>query len=468
MAQPVFVRNSLPVALITTLQHILPAVVIVAALVAIASQLNLYFDDALKGLIGVTLLLTMLALRSSTGETPEERFSPAALITGVFVRWSLLCVALIVIGYFSGFGKYVPRRLILPWMLVSPFLASAVLLLLQRIRREVELSITTRRRVAIIGVTDVSLSLAHKLAGFPELNSTVLGFFDDRGHDRLPSLDAFSLIGKLPDVASYCRRENVDVIYISLPIRHVERVMNVLEELKDSTASIYYVPDIFVFDLIQSRTADIRGIPVVAMCETPFYGYRGVVKRIMDVLIAASALIVLAPVMAGIALLVKLTSAGPAIFKQRRYGLDGQEIRVYKFRSMRTTEDGQKITQASQNDPRITGIGRILRKYSLDELPQFFNVLQGRMSVVGPRPHAVAHNEQYRGLIKGYMLRHKVLPGITGLAQVSGCRGETRDLAEMQARVTYDLEYLRRWTPGLDLRILVMTAMQVLRSKKAY
>jgi putative colanic acid biosynthesis UDP-glucose lipid carrier transferase len=176
----------------------------------------------------------------------------------------------------------------------------------------------------------------------------------------------------------------------------------------------------------------------------------------------------LAPLLVVIAVLVKLTSTGPVIFKQRRYGLDGMEIAVYKFRTMRVTEDGEQIRQASRTDTRVTPIGGLLRRSSLDELPQLINVLQGRMSLVGPRPHAVAHNEEYRKLIKGYMVRHKVLPGITGLAQVNGCRGETAKLEEMQARVNYDLEYLRRWTPMLDVKIILLTAVKVFRDDKAY
>jgi len=206
----------------------------------------------------------------------------------------------------------------------------------------------------------------------------------------------------------------------------------------------------------------------VAMCETPFYGYRGVVKRVMDLAIASLALLVLLPLLLLVALLVKLTSPGPVLFRQRRYGLDGDEIRVYKFRTMKVTEDGGEIRQASRDDPRITSIGRVLRRYSIDELPQLLNVLNGTMSLVGPRPHAVAHNEMYRKLIKGYMIRHKVLPGMTGLAQVNGGRGETTKLEDMQARVRFDLEYLRHWTPLLDLKIMVKTALLVLNDRKAY
>jgi len=174
------------------------------------------------------------------------------------------------------------------------------------------------------------------------------------------------------------------------------------------------------------------------------------------------------PVMAAIAVGVKTGSPGPVLFKQRRYGLDGDEIVVYKFRSMTVSEDGAVVTQARKNDARVTRFGAFLRKSSLDELPQFINVLQGRMSIVGPRPHAVAHNEQYRKLIKGYMLRHKVKPGITGWAQVNGLRGETDTLDKMQARVACDIEYLRNWSLMFDLMIILKTVLVVFRDRNAY
>jgi putative colanic acid biosynthesis UDP-glucose lipid carrier transferase len=296
----------------------------------------------------------------------------------------------------------------------------------------------------------------------------VAGFFDDRSMDRLGMETDYKLMGSLSDMSQYVKDNRTDVIFIALPIRHVKRVMNLLDDLRDTTASIYYVPDIFVFDLIQARSGEIHGIPVVAMCETPFYGYRGVAKRLTDISFSTLVLVLLLPLLVVIAIMVKLSSPGPIIFKQRRYGLDGQEIAVYKFRTMQVTEDGAQIRQASKTDGRITRVGGMLRRSSMDELPQLVNVLQGRMSLVGPRPHAVAHNEEYRKLIKGYMVRHKVLPGITGLAQVNGCRGETSKLEEMEARVNYDLDYLRHWSPMLDIKILLLTVVKIFRDDKAY
>jgi putative colanic acid biosynthesis UDP-glucose lipid carrier transferase len=186
------------------------------------------------------------------------------------------------------------------------------------------------------------------------------------------------------------------------------------------------------------------------------------------VTIAIGALIVLSPLLLAIAIAVKRGSPGPVLFRQRRYGLDGREINVYKFRSMTVCENGGLVTQATRNDMRVTPIGKHLRRWSLDELPQLINVLQGTMSIVGPRPHAVAHNEEYRKLIKRYMVRHKVLPGITGLAQVRGCRGETSRVEHMEARVLFDLEYMRRWSPMLDLEIILATAVAVIKTDNAY
>ena len=223
-----------------------------------------------------------------------------------------------------------------------------------------------------------------------------------------------------------------------------------------------------MFDLIQSRTGEILGMPVVAMCETPFSGYRGVIKRLMDLSLSLTTMVVLLPLLLVVCALVKLSSPGPVIFRQRRYGLDGHEMFVYKFRTMTVTEDGDRIRQATRNDLRITPVGRFLRRFSIDELPQLMNVMQGNMSLVGPRPHAVAHNEEYRKLIKGYMVRHKVPPGITGLAQINGCRGETAELEEMRARIEYDLDYLRHWSISLDLKILLKTVVLIFLDRKAY
>jgi len=253
-----------------------------------------------------------------------------------------------------------------------------------------------------------------------------------------------------------------------LPMATQPRILALLDDLKDTTASIYFVPDIFVTDLIQGRTESVAGMPVVAVCDTPFSGFNGVVKRLEDIVLSILILILISPILAAVAIGVWRSSPGPIVFKQRRYGLDGKDITVYKFRSMTVCDDGAVVKQATRNDQRITPFGAFIRKTSLDELPQFINVLQGRMSIVGPRPHAIAHNEQYRKLIKGYMVRHKVKPGITGWAQVNGYRGETETIDKMQKRIEFDLEYLRKWSPGLDLWIIFKTALLVVKDDTAF
>jgi putative colanic acid biosynthesis UDP-glucose lipid carrier transferase len=265
------------------------------------------------------------------------------------------------------------------------------------------------------------------------------------------------VLGDLDDIAEHVVKGGTDIVYLALSMRHEERMRQIASQLADSVVSVYVAPDLFVFDLVQALWSNLDGIPLVSIFESPFLGVTGWLKRAEDLVISAGVLLVAAAPMLAIAAIIKLTSRGPVFFVQRRYGIDGRPIRVWKFRSMTVCEDGPDIPQACRDDPRVTPFGRFLRRTSLDELPQFINVLQGRMSVVGPRPHAVAHNEQYRRLIQGYMRRHKVKPGITGLAQVNGWRGETDTLEKMENRVKHDLEYLRTWSLMLDLKIIVQT-----------
>jgi putative colanic acid biosynthesis UDP-glucose lipid carrier transferase len=276
------------------------------------------------------------------------------------------------------------------------------------------------------------------------------------------------MLGTLADVAPYVMAHGVKEVYITLPIGLQPRIIQLLESVQGTTASLLFVPDVFGISIIQGRLQDMNGVPVVGICETPFTGTNQLTKRISDIVLASLILVLISPLLLLIAIGVKRSSPGPIIFKQRRNGLDGEEIIVYKFRSMTTQDNGESVPQAQRDDKRVTPFGAFLRRTSLDELPQFINVLQGRMSIVGPRPHAVAHNQMYRDLIKAYMVRHKVKPGITGWAQVNGLRGETDTVDKMRARVEYDLEYLRNWTLALDLQIIVRTIRLVLFDRNAY
>jgi putative colanic acid biosynthesis UDP-glucose lipid carrier transferase len=465
MPEHIVLRNSLSVALLSALQAVLSAAVAAGTLLVLAWAFGTDIDrsyGALTAVVAALALAIYVPARDVTTHLVEGR---TEIAISTLLRWALMVGALLVIGYFAKVSEDYSRRVVGTWILVTPVLLVLVRLMLHELMRRALKDPSNSRRAVLVGCNELSQNLEQRLT---QLCMRVEGYFDDRGAERLATKPGNRILGPLQDLPAYARTNKVDVIFVALPIRHIPRVMSMLEELRDTTASIYYVPDIHVFDLIQARTSDVMGIPVVAMLETPFAGFAGVSKRLMDLVLSSLLLIPLIPTFIVIGLLVKLSSPGPAIFRQRRYGLDGQSIVVYKFRTMTVTEDGAKVTQATRNDQRVTPIGRILRKYSLDELPQVINVLQGRMSLVGPRPHAVAHNEEYRKLIKGYMLRHKVLPGITGWAQVNGCRGETTQLEDMQARVKYDLEYLRHWSLALDLQILFRTFFNLFKDDKAY
>jgi len=468
MTQPVQFRQGFLIAVMTGVQAVLPAIAAVTSLYATIVMFGSRFDPRSSGIVVVAVVCLVLVQppREVTAQLTSPRVSA---VVDVIFRWFLILALLLGIAYVtkSPLQAY-PRRVFLTWAVVTPLVLILTTLSMQEFMRRFLMNAFDTRTAIIAGYNNSSVELARRLKKNPGMRLDVAGFFDDRSSDRLGMEPDTALVGPLAELGAYVKEHRTDVIFIALPIRHVKRVMNLLDDLRDTTASIYYVPDIFVFDLIQARSGEIQGIPVVAMCETPFYGYRGVAKRLTDIVLSVVILLLLLPLLAIVALMVKWSSPGPIIFKQRRYGLDGREIAVYKFRTMHVTEDGAQIRQASKTDHRITRIGAALRRSSLDELPQLINVLQGRMSLVGPRPHAVAHNEEYRKLIKGYMVRHKVLPGITGLAQVNGCRGETSQLEEMEARVHFDLDYLRHWSPMLDIKIILLTVVKVFRDDKAY
>ena len=391
-----------------------------------------------------------------------------AAIRDIILGWLLLAFVLVFFGYASGYLKVFPPEVLQTWALLAPGMQLGAHLLLRTIVPRVVSMPANLRRAVIVGANDLGLQLARQFSENPFLGVRMHGFFDDRSRQRLGDIGDANLLGAMKDLASYARQNQIDLIYLSLPMTTQPRILNLLDQLADTTASVYFVPDIFVTDLIQARMDDVNGMPVVAVCDTPFTGVNGIVKSTSDFFLALLFLVLASPLLFAISIGVKRSSPGPVLFRQRRYGLDGKEILVYKFRSMTVMEDGANVIQATRNDQRITPFGAFLRRTSLDELPQFINVLQGHMSIVGPRPHAVAHNETYRKLIKGYMVRHKVKPGITGWAQVNGLRGETETLDKMKRRIDFDLEYLRNWSLKLDLMIIMRTVLVVLKDRNAY
>lgn len=386
----------------------------------------------------------------------------------IFTAWLGVILILFTVDYFILLIDPVYKMAFTLWCVVVPIEIISwhviVLLIIFQVRKKGRNS----RRVAVIGVNKMGLDLEQTFIKEDWMGLHFVGFFDDRVDSRIQQVANKKLTGNIDQLVKQAKSGEVDIVYISLPLKAENRIKAILADLSDTTASVYFVPDLFVFDLLRANISDLNGIPIISVHDTPFYGVDGMIKRTFDVVVSLIILTIIAIPMLIIAIAVKATSPGRVIFRQRRYGFGGEKIVVWKFRSMSVSEDGGTVEQTKKNDPRVTKLGSFLRRTSLDELPQFINVLQGRMSIVGPRPHAVAHNEQYRKQIKGYMLRHKVKPGITGLAQINGFRGETDTLDKMEGRVKYDLEYISRWSLLLDIKVIFLTIFKGFVGSKAY
>jgi len=458
-AAPLVLRRQLSASTIFRIS--LDALIAVGLLLAVAH----YYEEPFQGKY---LILALIVFSLTFPGAVYSSGSPLGLARDVLLNWFIVLIILLFFGYASGYLWGFPPSMVIAWSAAVPialYLAHATLPLLLPKLLALE---GVRRNAVIAGSSELGAKLAAQVTGTSLLGIQLHGIFDDRRPERRVMIEEVPILGHLDQLADYAKLHHVDLIYITLPMASQPRILRLLNELRDTTASIYFVPDIFVFDLIQARMDSINGIPVVAVCETPFFGVNGMLKSISDFVLAFLILLLISPLLLIVAAGVKLSSPGPVLFRQRRYGLDGRQITVYKFRTMTVAEDGEQIKQATRDDERITPFGRFLRRTSMDELPQFINVLQGRMSIVGPRPHAVAHNETYRKLINGYMVRHKVKPGITGWAQVNGLRGETDTVEKMRERIEYDLSYLRNWSLRLDLQIIIKTIFLVFRDGRAY
>jgi putative colanic acid biosynthesis UDP-glucose lipid carrier transferase len=421
-----------------------------------------YFLLATLGFLLTSLILDRAQIHSEKGARSSWLEFMQILILWLLV--AALSYGLIELAGLSGLIGY---PVLWAWVATTPFLLWAA----QRgVRAAVcrGFAASEPQRAVIVGVTDVGRRLASRIQKTPALATRVVGYFEDRSVERVPDAERPQIVGKVAELPDYVVKHNINIVYVTIPLSRQRRITDLIDSLSDSTVSIYFVPDLFVFNLIQARIDALGGIPLIAVRESPFYAGRLIAKRLEDLILASLALLVVSPLLILAAIGVKLSSPGPVLFRQLRYGLDGRHINIYKFRTLHVVEDGRKTyTQVTRDDTRVTRFGRLLRKTSLDELPQLFNVLEGSMSIVGPRPHVAAVNEQYRRLIPDYMVRHKVRPGITGWAQVNGCRGGD-DLDSMIRRIECDLDYLRSWSMFLDFKIILRTAALMLRDREAY
>lgn len=387
------------------------------------------------------------------------------IMQAVGILWLLLAG----LGFITKTGDLYSRLWFAEWMGLSLLCligSRFVLLMLLRLMRSHGLN---ERRVIIIGAGSMGIKLAETIQQALWTGFRIQTFMDHEAGNKPSLIRDISVIQMPPNLADYLQKHPVDEIWITLPLKAEKQVKEILYQLRHLTVTTRYLLDIFGLDLLNHSITDLAGFPVLNIQSTPMRGMNRMVKAVEDRLIAAIILTIISPLMCLIAAGVKLTSRGPVFFKQQRLGWDGKIIKVYKFRTMfMHRESDGKVTQATLQDKRVTPFGRFLRRSSLDELPQFINVLQGRMSIVGPRPHALAHNEQYKDAIHVYMQRHRMKPGITGWAQVNGWRGETDTLDKMQKRVEFDLYYINNWSLWFDIKIILLTFLKGFVSRNAY
>jgi len=396
--------------------------------------------------------------------------SSSRLSLYTFLSWFFAVFIVVIYLFFSQTSIELSRLAIGSWFVVTALSLVGWRMLFRLYLFKRRRKGLNTRKVAIIGLTSSGVRLATEFASHPEIGFTLSAFFDDRDNVRLTSNSKFfsKLQGDIATGVELAKQGKFDLIYITLPLAAQKRIESILRDLGDTTVDVHLVPDFFTFNLLNGRLAHVGDIQTISVYESPLSGLASFAKRLEDIIGGALILAMIAIPMLIISILIKVDSRGPVFFKQKRYGLDGKAINVWKFRSMTVADNGSVVKQATKGDARITKLGAVLRRTSLDELPQFINVLQGHMSIVGPRPHAVAHNEEYRKLVDFYMLRHKMKPGITGWAQINGWRGETDTLEKMEKRIDFDLEYIRQWSILFDIKIVFLTIFKGFINKNAY
>lgn len=416
------------------------------------------------GIMGATGL-TALMRRDGYYEFDQIALATRS-IRAVVSRWALVLLGLLAFAFALKISENFSRVWLGAWSLAATlsivtvrFAASA---LVRRMSRD---GGVFARRVAVVGATSLGVKFAERAKDSP-VGISITGVYNaglsDTGDAHLSGMK-----GDLNDLAFAARNGEIDDIVIAVPRAAPEDMARLVRRLSILPVSIAICPNIHWLDHLGGEINDVGGVRVLSLYRRPLEGWGGVIKTVEDYALGVVALIVSLPVMLLVAVAIRLQSKGPILFAQKRHGFNNAVFKVYKFRTMTVAEDGDEIMQAKPGDPRITPVGRFLRRYSLDELPQLFNVIKGEMSLVGPRPHALAHNHQYAQAIENYSGRHKVKPGITGWAQVNGFRGETSENEQMADRVKYDLAYVDNWSLWFDIKILILTVRAVVFPQNA-
>lgn len=449
--------------------RVLDAGVIFLALLLAARHFNMTVDASYTPLVcGAVAIFSILAgfqdLYRSWRMTPI-RFE----LAGVFYAWCLTALLLLCTVFATGCLDHIPALVLCAWLALTQVVLCAYRIAVRCALRIMRLNGRNFRTAAILGATEMGSRISHNVRNTAWMGIRIIGCFDDRAPkaDRayLHNLD---LVGKVDDLVALARRGEADIIYIALPMAAEMRIKSLINRLSDTTVSIYFVPDFQVFDLMHARWDMLGNIHVINAIDSPNVGLDGALKRAFDIVASLLILAAILVPMLFIGLGIRLTSTGQMFFMQPRYGLNGKLFSIWKFRTMTVAEKGDDFKQVTRNDVRVTPFGAFLRRTSLDELPQFINVLQGHMSIVGPRPHPVAMNEKQRKMVDRYMMRHKVKPGITGWAQVNGFRGETDTIDKIKGRVRFDLEYIDNWSILLDIKIIFRTVHVLFHDGNAY
>lgn len=429
-------------------------------------------DMAYQAVIFIGALLVFVAC-SSTGVYVSWRGrNRTYLFSRLTLSWFLAFSLLFGLLVFTKQSEHFSRIWMALWMLLGLMGALALRVIVYAVLGMVRARGRNQKRVLILGNGPMAKTVIKRLHKSEWIGYTVVGIVPMT--ERCSSLSEHGVpcLDDIQNLERFITQEQIKEVWICMPLSQGEKIQHLLYELRHSTVDIRYAPDMSDLRLLNHKISELAGIYTLDLSCAGIDGGNLIIKKIEDMILASLILLLISPLLLLISIGVKLSSPGPVLFKQHRHGIDGRPIKVYKFRTMYMDEAESELKdflpQAQKGDPRITPFGVFLRKTSLDELPQFYNVLQGRMSIVGPRPHALSHNEYYKDVIESYMQRHKVKPGITGWAQIHGFRGETDTVDKMQKRVEYDLFYIENWSVWLDIKIVLLTVFKGFRHENAY
>ncbi|WP_027211254.1 undecaprenyl-phosphate glucose phosphotransferase [Burkholderia sp. WSM2232] len=443
---------------------------------AVHSGKTMWLDDMQSVSLAFDVLLVVVFF-PALGIYQSWRGKPLYdLLCRVAGGWIMVEVTGVLISFSLHRADSLSRLWLVYWALATIVLLVVTKVIVYSILRGLRREGFNQRAVAIVGGAPYGRFLIQQMRSRPEAGFSPVVVFDEDGTinhyedpDALDSIEGVPVERDYQRMIQLVRQRAIRELWLALPISKEKEIHRIVMDLRNDFVNIRFIPDVRSLTLFNQPMVELLGVPAINLAASPITDLRVLPKRIFDRLFALAALTALAPVMLVIAVLVKLSSPGPVFFRQKRKGIDGHEFEIYKFRSMRVhKEEAGKVTQATRRDPRITAVGAFLRRTSLDELPQFINVLRGEMSVVGPRPHALEHDDIYKDLVKGYMHRYRIKPGITGWAQINGYRGETDRIEKMMGRVKLDLYYMQHWTFWLDIKIVVLTLWKGFVGSNAY